>query len=221
MDDQDRNSEPGPRADRVGPRFGDRPRLPQGRKSGPVAGTSERTAPAALPCAEAESPPYQTFPVADGEIVIAVGNDPQFQRFCRDVIGRPDLAEDARFKTNIGRIKDRAALIAEIAAEFIKHPRAAWLEKMDEAGIPAGQVRELPEVLNSPEVAARGMVQEVAMPDGTRVRFSGSPLNFSETPVRSATAPPTLGQHTDQVLSELLSLSADEITRLRDAGAIG
>ena len=165
--------------------------------------------------------PYQTFPAADGEIVLAVGNDSQFQRFCRDVIGRPDLADDARYITNIGRIKGREALIPEIAGEMKKLTRAAWLEKLDAAGIPAGQVRDLPESLSSPEVIARGMVQGAALPDGTEVRFGGSPLNFSDTPVRTPAAPPTLGQHTDEVLAELLSLSAQEIARLRKSGAVG
>lgn len=178
------------------------------------------TQPARLGNAHPDVVPYQTFSASDGEVVVAVGNDGQFERFARDVLGRADLADDARYKTNIGRIEHREVLIPIIAQIMAAETRAVWIGRLEAAVVPGGNVRTLPESLGSPEAAARGMVQSAKLADGTDIRFAASPLNLSETPVREPTAPPRLGQHTDEVLQEVLGASASDIATLRSSGAV-
>ncbi|MCC6471342.1 MAG: CoA transferase [Alphaproteobacteria bacterium] len=170
--------------------------------------------------AHADIAPYQTFAAADGDIVVAVGNDGQYRKFCAEVIARPDLAADPRFATNPLRSQNRAALLPEIAAVMKAKPRAWWIERMLKSGVPGGAVRDVKEALTSPEAQARRMVRDVPHPLAGSIRIMGSPLNLSDTPVREPMAPPTLGQHTDEVLREVLGMEAAEIAGLRAAGAI-
>ncbi|MCC7049098.1 MAG: CoA transferase [Alphaproteobacteria bacterium] len=170
--------------------------------------------------AHADIAPYQTFTASDGDIVVAVGNDGQYRKFCAEVIARPDLAADPRFATNPLRSQNRAALVPEIAAVMKAKPRAWWIERLLKSGVPGGAVRDVKEALGSPEAAARRMVRAVPHPLAGTVKIMGSPLNLSDTPVREPAAPPTLGQHTDAVLREVLGMDAAAIARLRAAGAI-
>ncbi len=163
--------------------------------------------------------PYQTFKASDGDVVVAVGNDSQFRKFCA-ILGLPTLAGDPRFVTNPVRSKNRAELIPLLAAKIAEKPRAHWMQAMLREGVPGGEVRNLVEALNSPEAQARRMTREVPHPLTGTVKIMGSPLNFSGTPVREPAAPPTLGQHTDEVLKEVLGMEAGEIKTLRASGAI-
>ncbi len=163
--------------------------------------------------------PYQTFKASDGDMVVAVGNDGQFRKFC-GIVGLPGLAGDPRFATNPARSKNRAELIPLLAARIAQKPRAHWMQAMLRAGVPGGAVRDLVEALASPEAQARRMTREVPHPLTGTVKIMGSPLNFSDTPVREPSAPPTLGQHTDEVLREVLGMDAGEIARLKQSGAV-
>lgn len=170
--------------------------------------------------AHANIVPYQVFAAADGHMILAVGNDGQFAKFCA-VAGARALATDDRFHTNAARVANRNALIPELARMIAAQPRAWWLERLEAAGVPAGPVNTLPEAFADPQVQARGM--QVALPHpatDTPVPLIASPLRLSATPPTYRHAPPTLGQHTDEVLAETLDLDATEIARLRDLGVL-
>lgn len=153
--------------------------------------------------------PYQAVEALDGHFVIAIGNDGQFARLSRDVLGRPDLAADERFAGNPGRIVNREALIAELAGEFRKKPRDHWIAEMRKYGLPVGPIRGVDEALAAPEAAERGMVVSVPHPTAGEVRLAGSPLKLSGTPVVDPVAPPLLGQHSLDILRDELGWSED------------
>lgn len=159
--------------------------------------------------------PYQTFAAADGEIILAVGNDGQFARLCR-VAGRPDLAEDERFATNPARVKHRSVLVPILAQLIASRPKQWWSDSLEAVGVPCGAVNDLAQVFADPHVRHRGMQVEMPHPTAGRVSLVGSPIKMSETPVSYASAPPLLGQHTDEVLRDLLGLDADAIAGLRE-----
>jgi crotonobetainyl-CoA:carnitine CoA-transferase CaiB-like acyl-CoA transferase len=164
--------------------------------------------------------PYQMFHAADGDFVIAVGNDRQFAGFAA-LLGRDDLAADPLFSTNSARVGNRAALIDIVTPLLREKPAAHWLAGLRAAGVPCGEVRGVAAALAAPESVARGMVVEVAHPTAERVRLVASPLKLAGTPVVAPIAPPLLGEHGEEVLGGLLGLSEDEIAALRGAGAIG
>lgn len=145
--------------------------------------------------------PYQLFDTADGTIALAVGNDSQFREFCTGVIGRPELAEDPRYRRNRDRVLNRGTLIPLLAQSFLTRTTRDWIERLHGAGVPAGQVRSVAEVLNAPEVLDRGLVVEAPDDRHGVVRLICSPLRFSDTPVRAPAAPPRLGEHTEEVLA--------------------
>ena len=163
--------------------------------------------------------PYQAFATADGHIILAVGNDGQFARFCQ-VAGRPDLAADERFRANAGRVLHRAALVPELERVLAMRPSSDWIASLEAAGVPCGPINDLGQVFEDPQVRARGMRLEVPHPLAGTASLVASPLRLSATPVAPGTAPPTLGQHTHEVLAEVLGL--DEATRasLREVGVI-
>ncbi len=166
--------------------------------------------------------PYGTFPAQDREFVLAVGNDAQFARFVAEA-GAPELASDARFATNAARVQNRDALIPMIGALTRMRPEADWLVRLDDLGIPAGPIKDLRETFDSAQVAAREMRITLPHPvagKGT-VDLIGNPLKFSDTPVSYQGAPPTLGQHTRDVLQSVLGLTDKDIAALFAAGAIG
>jgi crotonobetainyl-CoA:carnitine CoA-transferase CaiB-like acyl-CoA transferase len=162
--------------------------------------------------------PYQVFEVADGHMILAVGNDGQFARFCA-VAGCSELASDARFLRNADRVRNRAALIPLLAERLKRRPRAAWLAELEAAKVPCGPINDLAEVFADPQVRERSMTVEMTHPLASAVRLVGSPMKLAATPVRYRRPPPLLGNDTDEVLAEL-GLSADEIAALRSAGAI-
>lgn len=169
--------------------------------------------------AHASIVPYQAFQVADGHIVIAVGNDDQWRRFCR-TIERPDLADDERFRTNPLRVKNRAALIPVLEQLLALHPAAYWLERLERAEVPAAPVNTLDRVFADPQVLARGMLRETEHPTIGALRLAGSPLKVGSVTEQPLAAPPLLGQHTDEVLRRHLGLNRAAIDELRRSGAI-
>ena len=164
--------------------------------------------------------PYGVFEAADGPLVITVGNNAQFQRFCTDVIDRPDIAQDERFRTNPLRGANRAVLVPELDREIARRPRKELLQRLAAAGIPCGEVLGLLDALTSERTVRGGLVTTQPHPDtaaGT-VPVLSPPYRFDgvRTPVRSA--PPQLGKDTGEVLGELLGLSQEKLAALKAAG---
>jgi len=163
--------------------------------------------------------PYQDFACADGAVLVAHGNDRQFRTLC-EMLGREDLAADERFATSGGRSTHRAALLPQLAKSIAGWQADDLCAAIEAAGLPGGKINTVPQALADPQVAARGLVHEMAREDGTPVRVLGFPPQFSATPARYDQAPPRAGQDTGAVLREL-GLDADEIARLHAAGVIG
>lgn len=148
--------------------------------------------------------PYEAFAGSDGHLLIAVGNDAQFARFC-DVIGRPDLAANPDYTTNSMRLKNRNILLPQIRVSLKKMPVADILAKLQSVGVPVGPIHDVAQALTSDQAAARGSVVRMArddLKDGA-VQLLGNPLKLSRTPVRYRMAPPRFGQHTDEILRGL------------------
>ncbi|MEL1262940.1 CaiB/BaiF CoA-transferase family protein [Pseudoxanthomonas putridarboris] len=168
--------------------------------------------------AHANIVPYQVFAVADGHVVVAVGNDRQFARLC-ELLDEPALVGDERCAANAARVRHRDALVPRLQEKFMRRTRADWLCRLEAAGIPCGPVNDLADVFADPQVRARGMVVDMAHPHEPALPLVASPLKFSATPVRYRHAPPTLGQHTGELLLEF-GYSAQEIDALREQGAV-
>ena len=163
--------------------------------------------------------PYEVFATADGHIILAVGNDAQFRRFC-EVAGCPELAEEPRFQTMPQRIVHRAELsplIAEIMRTRAKHD---WIEALEAANVPCGPINNMKEVFEDPQVLHRGLRVDIPHPLGGAAPVVASPMRLSATPVEYRLAPPTLGQHNDEIYLELLGKGATELERLRSQGVI-
>ena len=164
--------------------------------------------------------PYQVFevaPAADGSkdfIILAVGNDGQFAKFCA-VAGRPELAADPRYASNRLRVTHRAELVPLLEPILKSRPKADWLAALEAAGVPCGAINRLDEVFADPQVQARAMVDHWAHPLKQDLRLVASPLKLGRTPVRTERPPPLLGQHTDEVLAELLGWDAARIAAAR------
>jgi crotonobetainyl-CoA:carnitine CoA-transferase CaiB-like acyl-CoA transferase len=163
--------------------------------------------------------PYQVFEVADGHIILAVGNDSQFVKFC-DVANRPDLAREERFARNQGRVRHRDTLVPLLAELLKTRSRAGWLAALEAAKVPCGAINDLAEVFADPQVIAREMTVEVPHPLVDSLRLVASPMKLSATPVAYRRAPPLLGQHTDEVLGEF-GWSREQIAAWREQGVIG
>jgi formyl-CoA transferase/CoA:oxalate CoA-transferase len=162
--------------------------------------------------------PYETFRASDGDVVLAVGNDALWRRFCR-VAGLDALVDDPRFATNRDRVVHYAALRPLLGDVFGRRTRADWLAALDAAGVPAGSVRDVGEVLAGAQLHARHMVASVIHPVTGPLRVLGVPVKLSETPGAVRQPPPRLGDHTDRLLEEL-GLDAPRRTALREAGVI-
>jgi len=163
--------------------------------------------------------PYQLFATADGHFILAVGNDAQFARFC-EFAGIPDLASDDRFETNARRIVNREALVELLVPLLKTETSRYWLDGLAELGIPAGPVNNIAEVFEDAQVVHRGMKINMAHDSAGDVDLIASPIRMSETPVSYRRAPPTLGQHTDEVMRELLGMDDGELEKLRLDGVI-
>lgn len=176
-------------------------------------------APARLGNRHALIAPYDVFRAADGEFLLAVGNDDQWQRCCR-AIGLQELADDPRFRTNRERVERSGELTPILAAQFLSGSTQAWLERLGPAGVPAGRVRNVGEAVADPQLTERGMIATVDHPVAGMLRLVSSPVRMSGTPSSTPTAPPTLGQHTDSVLRQLLGLDDAELDELETQGVI-
>lgn len=166
--------------------------------------------------------PYKVFASADGFVILAVGNDAQFQRWCR-FANAEELAADPRFATNSLRVRHRRELYALMPPYLRGRTTRAWVEGLAELGVPCGPVNRIDQVFEDPQVQARGMRVEVPHASAAAgvVPLVANPIRMSATPPAYRRGPPTLGEHTDEVLGELLDLDAAERRRLRDAGVIG
>ncbi|MGU7784342.1 CaiB/BaiF CoA transferase family protein [Burkholderia sp. PU8-34] len=164
--------------------------------------------------------PYGVFNAEDGPLVITVGNNSQFDRFCREVIERPDLADDDRFRTNIDRAKNRTLLVPEIDREIGRRKRRVLLERLTEVGIPCGEVFGVHEALTSKRAVDAGLVTTQVHPESGSTKVLAPPyrLDGARPPVRRA--PPQLGEGTRDVLHSLLGLSDERISRLKAEGVV-
>jgi crotonobetainyl-CoA:carnitine CoA-transferase CaiB-like acyl-CoA transferase len=162
--------------------------------------------------------PYDTFRASDGEFFLAVGNDEQFRRFC-EAAGLQQLPTDPRFATNPARVEHRIELAAQLEPVLTQHSRKHWIAVLTEAGVPCGEVREVAEALADAQLLARQMIESVDHATIGPMKVLGLPIKLSDTPGSVRTAPPTLGQHTSAVLTEL-GLNASEIDALRQQKVI-
>ena len=163
--------------------------------------------------AHANIVPYQAFPTADGYVILAVGNDNQFDKFCQ-IAGRPDLAEDARFRRNSDRVRNRDVLVPLITDLVKTRTTSEWTTACDAAQVPCGPINTLDQVFSDPQVVHRGMRIDLPHPLSGTVPQVINPIKFSETPLQYRNAPPLLGQHTASVLAERLGYDAPKIADL-------
>ena len=159
--------------------------------------------------------PYQAFQTADGFIILAIGNDAQFQRFC-ELAERADLAGDEHFLKNSSRVKYRDVLVPEVAGIMKTKTTEQWLNALNQRGIPCGPINNIDQVFADPQVQHRGMQQLLSHPAAVQVASVANPIKLSATPIEYEQSPPMLGQHTDEVLNQLLKLEHDHIAQLRD-----
>ncbi|MBN1007452.1 CaiB/BaiF CoA transferase family protein [Amphritea pacifica] len=162
--------------------------------------------------------PYEAFPTADGHIILAVGNDAQFARFCA-LAGAPELADNPAFVTNSLRVENRAQLTPLVAGLMRSHSSDWWLENLELQGVPCGPINTLDKVFADPQVKHRRMQVDLPHPACGSVPGVASPVKFSHTPIEYNAAPPMLGQHTDEVLASL-GLSEAEITQLKELNVV-
>ena len=163
--------------------------------------------------------PFQAFDTADGQLVLALGNDALWAAFCR-LVGRDELIDDPRFATNELRTRHHAALEPIVQEILGAHPTAWWLEAAGRAGIPCGPINSLADLAADPQVAARDMIETVDHPVAGPMRMAGVPIKFSATPAAIRAPSPTLGQHTAEVLRARLGLDGRAVARLRAAGVV-
>ncbi len=157
--------------------------------------------------------PYGDFDCADGKILIAVANNKQFAALCQ-VVGQPAWADDARFNTTPQRVVHRAELAALLADILKARPIAHWMPLLRAAVVPAGPIHDFRQVFDDPQIQHRALVKTIAHPLSGTLPVVGNPLNFSDTPIQYGKPPPLLGQHTAEVLQELLGLDEAELARL-------
>ena len=185
-----------------------------------VSGQHEGKAPSRAGNAHQNIVPYQVFevaPAADGtkdHIILAVGNDGQYAKFC-SVADRPDLCEDPRFIKNADRVRHRTVLVPMLEAVLRTRSKADWLQTLEAAKVPCGAINNLAEVFADPHIRSRDMVTTWQHPVGGAIELVASPMKLSATPVRVDLPPPLLGQHTEDVLRNVLHLDAKDVVRLR------
>ena len=164
--------------------------------------------------------PYQDFPTADGYMILAIGNDSQFAKFCH-AVGKPEWAADERFISNQGRVIHRDVLIPLMRQTTVMRTTREWIELFEQVGVPCGPINTLADVFADPQVQARGLKFTMPHPVAGDIPLVASPIRMSDTPVQYRTAPPQLGQHTRAVLSEVLGLSEQAMNDLQQQGVLG
>jgi crotonobetainyl-CoA:carnitine CoA-transferase CaiB-like acyl-CoA transferase len=176
--------------------------------------------PARLGNAHPQIVPYGSFEAADGWFMLTIGNDEQYRRTC-EAIGHSELWQEARFQSNANRVMHRTELIPKLETIFKAQPREYWIARLMAAGVPVTPVNTLSEAFAEPQAKARAMVQSVEHPLLGSIPLVGSPLaHFSRTPAQAQGHPPLLGQHTREVLTEVLGLSPEEVEGLDSSGVI-
>jgi crotonobetainyl-CoA:carnitine CoA-transferase CaiB-like acyl-CoA transferase len=168
--------------------------------------------------AHANIVPYQVFDAADGQFVLAVGNDSQFAKFCE--VAGCDFASDARFKKNADRVRNRDVLVPLLGEVLRRRGVTEWVQLLEPLGIPVGPINNLAQVFDHPQVKARGMRVDLPHPLSGTVPLVASPIKMSRTPPVASLAPPTLGQHTQQVLREQLALDDARLAELAAKGIL-
>ncbi len=163
--------------------------------------------------------PYETFRCADGYVNVACGNERLWQRFC-DAAGLGDLPEDPRFRTNADRVAHADALHALLEPVMMGRGATDWIDRLRSRGIPCGRIRTVQEVCEDPQVLARDMVVALEHPEAGPIRVTGVPIKLSDTPGAVEAPPPSLGQHTAEVLSDWLNMSEADVDHLRDEGVV-
>jgi crotonobetainyl-CoA:carnitine CoA-transferase CaiB-like acyl-CoA transferase len=163
--------------------------------------------------------PYETFEARDGHIIIACGNQGFWEKFCK-LAGLEHLLADERFTTMKKRVENRAALTPLVAAAVRTRTRQAWYELLDREGIPCGLIKDVAEVCTDPQVLARDMVVQLNHPAAGPISVNGVPIKLSATPGEVKDPPPLLGQHTDEILSDILGYTASEIAEVRQLKAV-
>ncbi len=169
--------------------------------------------------AHASLVPYQVFDTANGQLVVAVGNDVQWQRYC-EAIGRPDLAADERWRRVTQRITGRDQLVPDLCNTMATRTTADWIARLEAADVPCGPINNYAQVFEDPQVIHRGLKVQVPRAAGGSVATIASPLRLAATPVRYERAPPLLGEHTDQVLADVLGRDQAQIAALRAGGIV-
>ena len=164
--------------------------------------------------------PYQTFRTKTRDLALAVGSEKLWREFC-PAIGCPELADDPRFKTNGDRNKNRPALIDKLQEVFLTASYEEWEARLVKAGIPIGAINNVSQVLEHPQVKARGSIVEMDHPKAGKVKVVGVPIRFSKTPGSVRTPSPSLGEHTEEVLKEVLGMDETQIEALRSSGGLG
>jgi crotonobetainyl-CoA:carnitine CoA-transferase CaiB-like acyl-CoA transferase len=163
--------------------------------------------------------PYQPFRAKDGDVILACGNDNLYRKFC-EAAGCMELAVDARFASNGKRVENRKELTRLLGEIFQKRTKKEWVELLEAAGVPNGPINDIAQVFAEPQVQARGVKIELEHAVAGKLPMVASPMRFSGTPLEHKLAPPVLGQHTDEVLRELLGMNAAQIAALRAEEAI-
>jgi formyl-CoA transferase len=168
--------------------------------------------------AHANIVPYQSFQATDGWLVVAVGNDKQFESFCK-VIGKPELSADERFSTNSARVQNREILIPILAPIFLERSVNDWLRLIGDQ-FPCGPINNFEQVFSMPHVKEREMLVEMEHPTIGALPLVGSPLKMGGTPVSYRLPPPLIGEHTKEILTKVLGLTSEKVTELRESGCI-
>ena len=161
--------------------------------------------------------PYEVFKAADAYLTVGVANNSLWERFC-GALDRPDLAKDGRFDSETKRVEARETLIPLLGAIFATRPAEEWLRRFDKAGVPAGRIKSVAEVCESPHLLERGMIVTLPHPKAERVRVFGVPIRLQATPGGVSVPPPLLGQHTEEILTRVAGLSRAQVARLRSQG---
>ena len=190
-----------------------------------VSGQHDGKVPGRMGNAHQNVVPYQVFETAPNEhgerdhMILAVGNDGQFAKFCV-VAGHPEWAQDPRYTKNADRVRNRAVLVPLLEAVFKTRRKAQWLADLEHQQVPAGPINNLAEVFTDPQVRERGMVGQWRHSVGTPFELVSSPMKLSRTPVRRDLPPPTMGEHTEEILRQVLGYSDGQIAELRAAQVI-
>ena len=163
--------------------------------------------------------PYQDFPTADGDLILTVGNDSQFRKFC-EVAGHAEWGSDPRFVSNSQRVAHRAELIPLIRQVTVFRTTGEWVALLEAAGVPCGPVNDLAQLFADPQVLARGLRVDIPHPLAGSTPQVASPLRLSASPVQYRNAPPLLGEHSEAILRDVLGLDAGQIADLRAAGVV-